>query len=132
MKILRIINVHNYISSFMVIFFRQIIITFFVVILNTFCVKAQKVNMSFQIDGYENDTLLIAYYYGNRTLVKDTLLVSSDKKGLFRWTQNTLVPQGVYLALMKPNNNYVQFLVNDHQNSLKLKFHANDLSDVTH
>ena len=114
----------------MVIFFRQIIITFFVVILNTFCVKAQKVNMSFQIDGYENDTLLIAYYYGNRTLVKDTLLVSSDKKGLFRWTQNTLVPQGVYLALMKPNNNYVQFLVNDHQNSLKLKFHANDLSDV--
>lgn len=130
MKILRIINVHNYIGSFMDNFFRQIIITFLIIIFYTICVKAQKVNMTFQIDGYNNDTLLIAYYYGNRTLVKDTILRRSDKKGLFRWAQDTLVPQGVYLALMKPNNNYVQFLVNDRQNSLKLKFHADDLSNV--
>lgn len=93
--------------------------------------SAQKVKVTFQIQGYNNDTLIIGNYYGSRTLVKDTLYSNKSQKGNFIWKEDTLVPQGVYLALLKPENRYIQFLINQKPDGLNLKFNANDLLNLS-
>lgn len=96
-----------------------------------FNICAQKVKIKFQIDGYDNDTLLIGNYFGNKTLVKDTLIAEKKQRGSFVWIQDTLVPPGVYLALLKPDHKYIQFLVNEKPDKLKISFSASDLLNVT-
>ena len=43
--------------------------------------KAQAYEITFQVDDYDNDTLLVGYYYGDRQLLLDT--VYATKKGKF-------------------------------------------------
>ena len=91
--------------------------------------NAQKFSASFEIKNYENDTIIIGNYYGDKTLVKDTLFANG--KGNFFWKQDTLPAQGVYLALLKPDNSYVQFLISDKGEQMKMKFDSKNLLSVT-
>ena len=88
---------------------------------------AQKFEMDVQIKNYTNDTLVMGFYYGEKQLVKDTL--KPIGKGKFKYT-DTIMPQpGVYLLLIKPDNKFVQFLLDGKENNLKLTF---DASNLTH
>lgn len=89
---------------------------------------AQKFSAAFEIKNYDNDTIIIGNYYGDKNLVKDTLFAKG--KGNFYWKQDTIPSQGVYLVLLKPDNAYVQFLINDKGEHLKMKFDAKDLLNV--
>ncbi len=82
---------------------------------------AQKGNVDIQFDikDYENDTMILGFYYGNKTLVLDTLI--SEKKGKFRYQQDTLLEPGVYLTLFKPGNTFFQFMVNEKDQEFKLE-----------
>lgn len=91
--------------------------------------NAQKFSVSFEIQNYENDTIIIGNYYGDKTLVKDTLFAKG--KGNFMWKQDTLPAQGVYLALLKPDNSYVQFLISDKGEQMKMKFDSKNLLSVS-
>jgi len=91
-------------------------------------VQAQKsgAQIKFDLSNYENDTLLIGYYYGDRTLVYDTLYAKS--KGKFELTQDEAIPHGMYIALYQPRNEYFQFMVSeDQQFTLKGDYKTNDL-----
>ena len=92
---------------------------------------AQKLNIDFQIEGYHNDTLIIGYYFGDKTLIEDTLFTQKGKKEYFKWTTDTLVAQGVYFAVLKPDNKIFQFLVNDRPGIIRFKFNAEDLLDLS-
>lgn len=76
--------------------------------LNIGWTQASKID--FQIDNYENDTLIIGNYYGDKQLVKDTL-IRADRNDKFVFASDTLVDAGVYLALMLPDYEYIQFIV---------------------
>jgi thiol-disulfide isomerase/thioredoxin len=91
--------------------------------------NAQMFSVSFEIQNYENDTIIIGNYYGDKTLVKDTLFAKG--KGNFMWKQDTLPAQGVYLALLKPDNSYVQFLISDKGEQMKMKFDSKNLLSVS-
>jgi thiol-disulfide isomerase/thioredoxin len=80
------------------------------------------------VKNYVNDTVIIGNYYGDKNLVKDTLVAKS--KGKFVWNQDTIPAPGVYLALLKPDNTYVQFLIGDKGEKFSMEFDANDLLDV--
>ena len=82
---------------------------------------AQKnpVDIDFTIKGYDNDTMVLGFYYGSKTLVLDTLF--AEKKGKFRYTQDTLLEPGVYLSLFKPGNTFFQFLVDDKDQKFSLE-----------
>lgn len=77
-------------------------------------------HISFNIDNYENDTLIIGNYYGDRTLVVDTLFRSVDDFVLK--SDTTLLDAGVYIALFRPNNEFVQFIVNDDDQEFEVSF----------
>lgn len=83
-------------------------------------IHAQKsvVDIKFEIENYDNDTLVLGYYYGDRTLVQDTLF--ADKPGQFRYKQDTLLKPGVYIALYQTNKKFFQFLVNETDQKFKL------------
>lgn len=83
----------------------------FLLIFSCFFSLAQSgTDIKFQIDNYDQDSLLIGYYYGQRQLVLDTLL--SSEEGTFRMKHDTLLPGGVYLCIFKPTNTYLEFMLN--------------------
>ncbi len=77
------------------------------------------VDIQFDIENYENDTMILGFYFGDKTLVLDTLI--SEKKGQFRYQKDTLLEPGVYLSLFKPGNAFFQFMVNEKDQKFKLK-----------
>lgn len=91
-------------------------------------VFAQKFKVNFDIRNYANDTLIVGNYFGEKQVVKDTLFAKG--KGKFEWLADTRPDQGVYLVLLKPENTFVQFLVNDTDTGFSLDFDAKDLLTV--
>lgn len=92
------------------------------VLLYIFCVQFAnaQTNISFNIDNYDNDTLIIGNYYGDRTLVVDTLFKSVDNFVL--QSDTSLLDAGVYIALFRPNNEFVQFIVNEDDQEFEVNF----------
>jgi thiol-disulfide isomerase/thioredoxin len=89
---------------------------------------AQAFKVSFDVKNYENDTLIVGNYFGEKQIVKDTLFANG--KGKFVWTEEERPAQGVYLILMKPENTFIQFMVNDSENNFSLLCNAKDLNDI--
>jgi len=81
-----------------------------------------------EIDNYEPDTLVAGYYFGKQTLVLDTLL-KNDNGGFILQDSDTL-DAGVYLLLLKPDNQFVQFLVDEKEQQFSIAFDAEDLTKV--
>lgn len=82
-----------------------------------------------EIENYDQDTLVAGYYFGKQTLVLDTLL--KDESGGFLLQDTSSLDAGVYLLLLKPDNDFVQFLVDDEEQQFSISFDANDLTKVT-
>lgn len=89
---------------------------------------SQKFSVNIEINNYENDTLIVGNYFGEKQLVKDTLF--SKGKGKFLWTDTIQPPQGVYLLLFKPSNNFIQFMVPQTESKFALTCNYKDLTDV--
>ena len=91
---------------------------------------SQKYNeIRFNITNYENDTMLLAYFYGEKQLVKDTML--AIKKGVFEYKADSLLDPGVYIGLLYPSKEYFQFLVNENELKFSLNVDYKDLQNIT-
>jgi len=90
---------------------------------------AQNFEVDVEIKGYANDTLIVGNYFGEKQIVKDTLFAKS--KGKFVWTRAERPEQGVYLFLLKPENTFLQFIVNENDTKFSIKFDSKDLVDVS-
>lgn len=66
-------------------------------------------NIRVKLDNYPEKELILAFHYGDKQYIKDTVSVGTD--GFFTFKADTLLPCGMYLLVMKPDNNYVQILV---------------------
>ena len=66
-------------------------------------------NIRVKMDNYAETQLVLGFYYGEKTYVKDTADLGPD--GYFTFTADTLLPCGVYLLVTKPDNNFIQFLL---------------------
>lgn len=71
-------------------------------------------NIEFKFKDYQNDTLVVGYYLGDKQLVHDTLL--AEKPGKFVMKGDSTLNKGYYLLLTIPDNKIVQFLIDDDQN----------------
>lgn len=77
-------------------------------------------NINIRIDGLPDSTLLLAYHFGNRKYIKDTIQLDSSGKGIFKGGE--ALPGGVYLVVM-PGMNYFELLIDREQNfSLQTDF----------
>jgi peroxiredoxin len=70
-------------------------------------------NVRVKLDNYAEKELVLAFHYGDKQYIKDT--VALDAEGYFTFKADTLLPCGMYLLVMKPDNNFVQVLLSDDQ-----------------
>jgi thiol-disulfide isomerase/thioredoxin len=82
---------------------------------------------NFSSSNYTGDTLIIGFYYGDKTLVKDTLIKS--QKGNYTWQGNDAVSPGIYIGLLKPSNNIFQFIVNK-ESKFEIAFDTTKLAKI--
>lgn len=68
--------------------------------------EAYKINV--KVNGIKDTVCYLAYYYGDKQYVKDTVKVNS--KGEFVYAGNEPLPGGIYLVVM-PNKNYFEIIV---------------------
>ncbi|MBK8627148.1 MAG: hypothetical protein IPN86_16755 [Saprospiraceae bacterium] len=102
-----------------------------ILLITTFClnlVNAQAITVNFDVKNYDNDTLIVGNYFGEKQIVKDTLFARG--KGQFVWTETERPAEGMYLILMKPENTFIQFMINDTENKISLQCNAKDLNDI--
>ncbi len=83
-------------------------------------------DINFNIKNYDNDTLIVGFYYGDRQLVKDTLF--AEAKGKFSFKGEEKMDGGMYLLLFKPKNDILQFLMPEEDQTFDLECDYKDLS----
>ncbi len=62
------------------------------------------------IDGFENDSLLLGYQYADKQYIKDTVVRVGDT---FTFSGDEPLDCGIYLVIMPPENRYFQIVVDD-------------------
>ena len=86
-------------------------------------------DIDIKVNNYDNDTLIVGYYFAEKQLVRDTLL--AEQPGNFRLSGKDTLRNGVYLLLTRPDNEYIQFHVNEGNTAFSLEFDFEDKSKVT-
>lgn len=77
-----------------------------------------------KLDNYPQQELILGWHYGEKQYVKDTAEVEAD--GWFTFQADTLLPCGVYLLVLKPDNNFIQLLISDNAQTLTITGDAKD------
>ena len=77
-------------------------------------------NINIDIANYENDTLIVGYYYGDKQLVHDTLF--AEEKGKFKLQGEDTLANGLYMLLTIPDNEFIQFNVNEKEKNFDISF----------
>ncbi len=103
---------------------KNIILLFLFLNISIGSLSAQGYQISVKIDGYKQDSLLLAYYYGDKQYLKDTALV--DAQGRFVFTGEESLAGGIYLAVMKPENDFFQILVDDKEQNFAMQTNRQD------
>jgi peroxiredoxin len=85
-------------------------------------------DIKFNLQNYDNDTLIVGNYYADKQLVHDTLLAT--KKGMFTMQGTDTLNAGVYFLLTLPSKNYIQFFINNIDNEFEVEWDVKDNSEV--
>jgi thiol-disulfide isomerase/thioredoxin len=83
-------------------------------------------NIRVKLDNYAEKELVLGFYFGDKTYVKDTVTLSAD--GYFTFKADTLLPCGVYLLVLRPDNSFIQILLD--QNDQDFTVHT-DTKEIT-
>lgn len=86
----------------------------FLLIINVFLFSQSKngYEISVRLTGLGDSTLYLAYHYGDKQYLKDTLKLDKTGYGVFKGKES--LPQGIYLIVL-PGKKYFEILVPDDQ-----------------
>jgi thiol-disulfide isomerase/thioredoxin len=76
-----------------------------------------------EIRNYEQDTLFLGFYYGDKQYLKDTAVL---QKGRFVFKKEEPLKPGAYLLILRPDNAFVQIHVNEGRQMMDIRFDAAD------
>jgi thiol-disulfide isomerase/thioredoxin len=77
-----------------------------------------------KLENYKNDTLLLGYHYGDKQYLKDTAIIGKD--GFFTLEDTKTLECGVYLLVLKPDNQFVQVLISDNNQDFTINVDAKE------
>ncbi len=109
--------------------FRNIFIASIFLLLSNVGFTQDKHDIQFKFDNYQNDTLIVGYYFGERQLVLDTLY-SENTVGHFSLKGDSLLHPGVYIFLTHPENGFYQFLMPRDDQEFEVLSSKEDFSDL--
>ena len=101
-----------------------IVISF--LIFTAFSSLANGFKISVEVKEFEGNEILLAYYYGDKMYIKDTL--TRNDQGLFLYSSDVSIEPGIYLIVLPPDNNFFQFLVPMGDENLTISTVNGDLS----
>ena len=76
-----------------------------------------------QLNGFENDTLLLGYQYADKQYIKDTVFRADDS---FTFSGDESLDCGMYLIIMPPENKYLQIVIAEDQQHFSLVTNTED------
>ena len=85
-------------------------------------------DIDFELENYDNDTLIVGHYYADKQLVHDTLI--AEKKGEFSMEGADTLNLGVYFLLTLPSKSYIQFFINGIDNEFDIKWDVNNNAEL--
>ncbi len=90
----------------------------FCMLIATVGLNAQKKghNIRVKLDNYAEKEVVLGFYFGDKPYVKDTAEI--DAEGYFTFKADTLLPCGVYLFVLKPDNTFIQFLLSENNQQI--------------
>jgi thiol-disulfide isomerase/thioredoxin len=80
-------------------------------------------NLKVKIKNFEQDSLFLGFYYGEKQYLKDTATLV---KGIFEFNGEESLKPGTYLLILPPDNAFVQLNVNANNQFSTVEFDAND------
>lgn len=80
-----------------------------------------------EVINYQEDIIIIGYYFGDRQLVLDTLQRNENDKFILEGEE--ALNEGVYLLLLSPKNRYIQFIINKDEQNFSISLDTADLSN---
>jgi hypothetical protein len=93
---------------------KRTILVFVLIILTatSFSQARSGYHISVAISGLQDSAVYLAYHYGDKQYIKDTVKV--DKKGYGIFAGQELLPQGIYMIVL-PGKKYFEILISDDQ-----------------
>ena len=93
---------------------RRLLLVFilFGLVLTTFGQKSGY-ELKFNVKNCKPGNVILAYYYGNKQYIKDSTQV--DASGSFVFKGDDAMDQGIYIAVMPPDNKYFELIVGEDQ-----------------
>jgi len=87
--------------------------------------QAQVYEIKVKIKGYQNDTLLLGYHFGDKTYIKDTAFRKTDQ---FVFKGDSILEGGMYLLVLKPKNDFIQILIDQDNQKFSCETDTFDIS----
>ncbi len=84
------------------------------------------IDLKITIKNYTEKTVLLAYLYGGKTYVKDTLTL---KNGFFSYSSDEPIKGGIYKIVLEPNKTFFDFIIDKNNHHFEMHTDANDLSN---
>ncbi len=85
--------------------------------------------LRFKVKGYTQPDMYLAYYMGESQYLLDT--VSQDAAGYYTFQGEEPLPGGVYLAVLAPDNQFMQILVSEGEQHFTVETDKDDLVKKT-
>jgi len=90
---------------------------FFVCINMIYAVGGYEIQV--KLEGYTEKQLILGFQLGDKSYIKDSTNINSDGVFIFKGTES--LKPGVYIVLMKPENQYFQVLIDDNDQNFSLE-----------
>ncbi len=81
-------------------------------------------NIRVKLENYPAKELVLGFHFGEKQYVKDTVSLGAD--GWFTFKADTLLPAGIYLLVLQPDNNYLQVLIPEDDQDFSLTTDVKD------
>jgi len=93
---------------------RRLLLTWFILgsVVNAFAQKAGY-ELEFNIKGCQPGNVILAYYYGDKQYIKDS--TKADVNGKFVFKGEESLDEGIYIAVMPPDNKYFEVIIDADQ-----------------
>ncbi|MDG1278443.1 MAG: DUF5106 domain-containing protein [Algoriphagus sp.] len=93
--------------------FRSLLAFLFLTVIS-FSIQAQSgYDIEVSISDYDEPEIYLAYYYGDKTYIKDTTYRTEE--GTYIFSGEESLPVGVYMVALPPNNSFFELLIDEEQ-----------------
>jgi thiol-disulfide isomerase/thioredoxin len=82
--------------------------------------------LELEVTNFEEKEVYLAYYYGDKPYIKDTVAINKDGSFVFEGTEE--LDGGIYLLVLPPNNQFIQIFISKGEQQFKVKADNKDLN----